>query len=87
MGVLRTLVLFLASVGLLELAYPWEIYYGEFNFSWGKTIMSYVLVVSIVTIASAFIAPWVVRRARAAKRNRLSAAIVNSATVFGYSSW
>jgi hypothetical protein len=53
-------VLFFSSAGLLDLAYPWEIYHTQFHFQVEKTIVSYALLIGILTIASAFIAPWIV---------------------------
>lgn len=58
--VVKPSVLFLLATVLLEIAYPWHIFYGNFHFSLWKTLISYLIVASLMTLLGGIVAPWLV---------------------------
>jgi hypothetical protein len=44
---------FLAALGALQVVYPWSTYYGNFNFGWWPTAVSYVIVAALPAFVGA----------------------------------
>jgi hypothetical protein len=55
LGVLIGLLSSAVCLGLLFLAYPWSIYYGNFNYGWGTTAGSYLLLAFLVGLIGAIL--------------------------------
>lgn len=46
------IILFVACLSLLFIAYPWATYYGNFHFDWRPTLISYLIVAALIGIGS-----------------------------------
>lgn len=56
-SVIHAVALFVLSLGILFAAYPWSIYHLNFKFPWQRTLVSYIALAILTTIACSVI-PW-----------------------------
>jgi hypothetical protein len=74
--IIRICILFLLSIGLLQLTYPWRIYFGNFSFGAPITLFSYFIVALLMTLIGGMLAPWIAKKSVSTDFGRISVGVI-----------
>ena len=83
MYIMRLVICIAVVFGELHMFYPWDVYFGNFYFSWWKTMLSYVILSIITGIIGAILIPLVIHKilSRSRSRNVLNVGIMTFAVL------